>query len=273
MAGTGLEVTLHQGRERAEVTRFTSTLNEIVASLREIDRVYLLEATRATWVLAHLDHSDDDLIVRLEARPVPKSDRGPEDMARAVQALVDGVGVLQIESTVPPLFAPSTVRRVSKLSVPVDAGIQSVSLATYNGQVGEAVELNDEVREHADAAVKPFEESYGSVVGRVSALRDPRRGQTFKLTVRDERHGQAIDARLPQSMEQQARDAWRHRVLIGGKVKRNAQGQPIRIDADLMEFMPEGDAGRPSPDALLGVGADWLDGKTVDEYLSGVRDG
>jgi hypothetical protein len=32
MATTGLEVTLHQGRERAEVTRFTRTLNEIVQS-------------------------------------------------------------------------------------------------------------------------------------------------------------------------------------------------------------------------------------------------
>lgn len=30
-------------------------------------------------------------------------------------------------------------------------------------------------------------------------------------------------------------------------------------------------SGRPSTEALLGVGADWLDGLTVDEYLSGVR--
>ena len=43
-------------------TRF----DEIVKSLREIDRVYLMHGTRATWVLADLSHDADDLSVRLE---------------------------------------------------------------------------------------------------------------------------------------------------------------------------------------------------------------
>ena len=79
MAGTGLEVRLHQGRDRAEVSQFTRTLNEIVASLRDIDQVYLLRGTRATWVLDDLKHVRDDLVVRLQARNVP-SNRDISDM-------------------------------------------------------------------------------------------------------------------------------------------------------------------------------------------------
>ncbi|MCP2192520.1 hypothetical protein LX14_000210 [Williamsia deligens] len=59
MVATGLEVTLHQGRERAEVSRFTRTLDGIVLSLREIDQVYLTRAPRATWVQADLKHRRD----------------------------------------------------------------------------------------------------------------------------------------------------------------------------------------------------------------------
>ena len=77
MAGTGLEVRLHQGREHAEVSRFTRTLDEIVLSLREVDQVYLLRGTRATWVLNKVEHQKNDLVVRLEPRDVPSKRRPP----------------------------------------------------------------------------------------------------------------------------------------------------------------------------------------------------
>ena len=253
------------------MTRFTRTLDEIIWSLREIDRVYLLQGTRATWVMADLTHRGDDLIVRLEARLVPAK-RDPADMMVPVLALVEGAEALQVESTVPRLFAPSTVRRLSKLAEPRE-GIQTVTLATYNEEAGRPVALTDAVRTNADAAVKPFEIAYGSVVGRLFGLRDLRRGKTLKVTVRDELRGQAIDGRVPESMTEEVREAWRHRVILGGKVRRNAQGQAIRIDVDRIERMPEGDAGRPSTRALLGAGADWLDGLSVDDYLKQIRDG
>lgn len=271
MAGTGLQVTLHQGRERAEVTRFTRTLDEIVRALREIDRVYLLHGTRATWVMADVTHRADDLVVRLEARLVPTK-RAPADMFVPVQALIDGAETLRMESTVPRLFAPSTVRRIAKIAEPRE-GVQTVTLATYNGEVGRPVELTDVVRDNADAAVKPFEIAYGSVVGRLFGLRDLRTGKTLKVTVRDERRGQAIDGHVPGSMDEEVREAWRHRVILGGKVRRNAQGQPIRIDVDRIERMPEGDAVRTSTHALLGAGSEWLDGLSVDGYLKHIRDG
>lgn len=76
---------------------------------------------------------------------------------------------------------------------------------------------------------------------------------------------------VPDSMTEDLRTARRHRVSLSGKVRRNARGQAIRIEVDQLELLPEGNSGRPSTEALLGVGADWLDGLTVDDFLREVR--
>ena len=87
------------------LSEFTRTLDEIRFSLRDIDEVYLLRGTRATWVVDDLKHERNDLVVRLQARNVP-SNRPLEDMAVPVDALVAGAEVLQERATVPDLFAP-----------------------------------------------------------------------------------------------------------------------------------------------------------------------
>ena len=46
-----------------------------------------------------------------------------------------------------------------------------------------------------------------------------------------------------------------------------------QIDVDQLELLPEDNSGRPSTDTLLGIGADWLDGMTVDDFLRVVRRG
>lgn len=268
MAATGLEVRVREGRERAEVVRVARTLTEVVGSLQEIDRVHLLHGTRATWVMADMEREAQDLIMRLEARLVPTG-RDQADMLIPAIALVEGAEILQREAEVPRLFAPNTVVRLGRLAQPKE-GIQSVALSTYNGSPGKPVLLSDAVRTNAAQAVNPFEVSYGSVTGTLSALRDTRTKGTVKVTVRTPTR-QAVDGHVPEFLADQLREMWRHRVVLGGKVRRNARGQAIRIDVDTIERLPEGNEGRPSTDALLGSGMDWLDGMTVDEFLGQLR--
>lgn len=268
MTPSGLEVRLHEGRERAEATRVARTLNEVVWSLQDIDKVHLLRGTRTTWVMADLVRRDQDLILRLEARTVFTRDL--VDMMVPVEALVRGAATLAKQPIVPELFAPKTVTRLGALAEPRD-GIQSVSLATYNGAVGPEVVLSDPLRRNAATAVKPFEVSYGSVTGTLSGVRDAK-GTSVRVTVRDALGKQAIDGIVPEAMAEDLRIAWRHRVSLSGKVRRNGFGQAIRIEVDRLELLPEGNRGRPSTDELLGVGADWLDGLTVDDFLHEVRD-
>jgi hypothetical protein len=269
MTATGLEVRVHEGRERAEATRVARTLTEVVGSLREIDRVHLLHGTRATWVMADMERQAQDLVMSLEARLVPAG-RDMADVLVPAVALVEGAETLQHDAEVPRLFAPTTVVRLGRLAEPKD-GVQSVTLATYNGSAGQPVVLSDAVRSNAAQAVKPFEVSYGSVSGTLSALRDTRTKGTVKVTVRTAAR-QAVDGHVPESLADQLRELWRHRVMLGGKVRRNARGQAIRIDVDAIERLPDGNDGRPSTEALLGAGADWLDGLTVDEFLGRLRD-
>lgn len=269
MTATGLEVRLHEGRERAAATRVARTLTEVVLSLREIDQVHLLRGTRATWVMADMERQNADLVLRLEARLVP-SRRSMSDVLVPAVALVEGAGRLQSEATVPRLFSPATVERIGRLAAPQD-GVQSVSIATYNGSPGEAVDLSDAVRVNAGIAVRTSEISYGSVAGTLSGLRETR-GRAVKVTVRETRGRQAIDGYVPGAMAEQLRDAWRHRVLLGGKVRRNARGQAIRIDVDVIERLPEGNASRPTTDELVGAGAAWLGPMSVDEFIDEVRD-
>jgi len=269
MTASGLEVRLHEGRERAEATRVARTLNEVVWSLQEIDKVHLLRGTRAVWVMADMSRENLDLVLRLEPRSVP-AQRDIIDTMVPAEALVRGASTLSEQPVVPELFAPKTVSRLGGLAEPKD-GIQSVTLATYNGTSQPAVELSDPVRMNAAAAVRPFEVSYGSVTGTLSGLREVR-GKSVRVTVRDALGKQAIDGLVPESMTEELRTAWRHRVALAGKVRRNARGQAIRIDVDHIERLPEGNSGRPSTNALLGIGADWLDGLTVDDFLGEVRD-
>ncbi|OBB33066.1 hypothetical protein A5792_11600 [Mycolicibacterium peregrinum] len=263
---------LHQGRERAEVSKFSRTLDEIVLSLREVDQVYLLRGTRATWVLDRVEHQHNDLVVRLEPRNVP-STRDVSDMMVPVQALVDGAEVLQDHATVPELFAPKTVTRLAKLASPT-VGVAGVSLATYNGKTRERVELDNAVRDNAIAAVKPIQIAYGSVTGTLSGLRHVQRRQGgVQVTLRDDLERRAVAGLVPESQAEQLRELWRHRVMLGGIIRRNGSGQAIRIDVDSIEQMPEDNTGRPSTDELLGVASGWLGDMTVDEYIAELRNG
>ncbi|WP_347268962.1 hypothetical protein [Paracoccus sp. (in: a-proteobacteria)] len=268
MPTTGLEVRLTEGRERAEVARFTKTLDEIVRSLREIDRVYLRKGTRATWVLADLKHDHEELIVRLEARP-RSSERTVEDMLRPVDALVIGAERLGEVAEVPEFFLPQTVGRLGELATPKE-GVQAVALAPYNGVVGRAVYLTDAVQRNALEAVSPFEMSYGSVTGVVEVLGTARKNN-LRLNIYESGNRRPIQAYVAAAEAEQVRQLWLHRVLVGGIIKRNRRGQVIRIDVDQVMPLPETDDARPSTDEVLGIDPGWLGAKTVDEYLREVR--
>lgn len=269
MGTTGLEVRLREGRQRAEVSQFTKTLDEIVLSLREIDKVYLRRGTRATWVLADLSHDKEDLVVRLEARPSPRS-RPTEDMLVPVSAFVSGAEHLAEVAEVPRLFMPSTVERVLRIARP-DSGVERVSVATYNGQRGRLVELGDDVVAHAKEAVRPHETSYGTVTGVLDAVAVAHRRSDVKVTIFSETDRQAVEGYAPEGFAEELRMLWRHRVVIGGRVKRNQRGQVLRIEVNRIERMPEDNAGRPHIERLIGAAPRWLGGQSVDEYLRGVR--
>lgn len=105
--------------------RVIRTLNELVWSLQEIDKVHLLRSTRVTWIMADMNRRDQDLILRLKPRNVPPK-RDLLDMMVPVEALVRGATTLAEQLVVPELFAPKTVTRIGAMAEPKD-GVQCVA--------------------------------------------------------------------------------------------------------------------------------------------------
>lgn len=125
------------------------------------------------------------------------------------------------------------------------------------------------MQKNATAAVQPFEISYGVVTGKLFGLREKNNG--VSLTIRDETRGDVISGWVPEPMVEELRSAWRHRVAVGGKIRRNERGQAIEMKIDRVELMPEDDSGRPSTDALLGAAAAAFADISVDEFLDRMR--
>lgn len=268
MATSGLEVRLRAGAARAEVTRFTHTIDQVVLALREIDSLYVHRPPeRAKWVVADLRRDADILSVRVEAQSGGKRPR--EDLLVSADVFVEGAQILQVKSEVPPLYSPQTVERVGKIATP-RGGVEDVVVATYNGRTGDWATLSKNVREHAQEAVRGREESFGSFCGLLEVLARPRRNSnTLKVSIYDEDSRHAIVGIAPSEMESQMHELFGERVLAGGMLIRNSSGQPIRINLKQLERLES--PPYPSTSDLLGVEPDWLGGIPVDQYIAEVR--
>lgn len=265
----GLEVRLRAGAERAEVLRFTRTLNEVVASLREIDRAYHTRRSEATWVVADTGRDQGDFVIKVELR-APGRNRDIHDMMVPAQALVEGVELLAQVPEVPRYYLPQTVRRLATIGQP-GHGVRRVELATYNGRRGRPVPVSDEVLAHAATAVRAARRSLGSVVGTLEALRAGRGARrATKVTIFEPRTRRAVSGRVANHLVDQLPDAWGHRVALGGLLVRNERGQVVDMEVDRLERLPETPT-RPSTTELLGIAPDWIDGMDVDEYVASVR--
>ena len=157
---TALEVRMKQGEHRPALARFTKTLGELSGALREIDHAAIAARTaRPKWVVEDLSHEGKFYTVRLSANPSTRRDQA--SLLQPVSSLVDGARDLQSEPELPPFYSEETVARLLRVAVPKD-GIREVSLATVNGKVGQRVELNDALIEHARSAVREADVSIGS---------------------------------------------------------------------------------------------------------------
>lgn len=273
MGPDGLEVRIRQGEERADVERFTRTLNRLVATLRVIDGAYTASAVRPKWVVAGLSSQGQDLVARVTARPDQRAKRSVEDMLVPVSALVRGVGLLAKQPEVPPLFVERAVTHLLEASQPTD-GVQEVSLATFNGKVGPQAAVSKAVRENAAAAVQSGYVTWGSVSG-VLDIVNLRSRKSLKISVFDPATGRAVSGVISMDQDPEvhkaAREALGSRVLVGGQIHRNRRGQSLRVDVERIEVLGPVDTPPLKWEALLGAAPELLEGRSVDEYLGRVR--
>jgi hypothetical protein len=264
-----LEVRIREQEASVDVNRFTEVLEDIGATLREIDRLYLLEARRPRWVVEDLTHQDRTLAVRLTARPGSKMDRSSSSMLAPVGIFVRGAQALRSAPEVPTMFTERTVERVLEIARP-GRGIDEISVATVNGRASSPISLSGPLITNAREAVRSHEESWGTVAGTLDILSRMRTRDQVRLSVFDSQSARAIAGIAPPSMSDELRNAWGRRVLLGGPIARNARGQAVRIKVVRLEILG-GDVNRASVAELLGVAPDWTGDLSVDDYMAEAR--
>ncbi len=269
MTTTGLEVRLCAGRTKPSVNRFTRTLDDVVLSLKEIDRLYLRRGSRPIWVVDSLRHDARTSIVRLEPRTNSRT-RPLEDMLEPVKAFVDGVKELEQFAEIPRLYGPETVERIRRIASTGDE-YSNISLASYNGTTGTTVTLTEKVRDNAGSAVQGKDISHGSMSGILDTVGTTPRKNLLRVRVFDKQSQRAVSGSAAPHLSESLREHWNHKVLVGGQITRNAQGQAIRIEIDRIERLPEDDLMIPSPKELLGIAPDWTGGVSVDDFMRGIR--
>jgi hypothetical protein len=191
-------------------------------------------------------------------------------MLRPVDAFVEGIRSLEQKAEIPKLYSPETVERIKRIATSGNEYSQ-ISMASYNGKINSTAVLSPEVRENAAEAVKGNDTALGSMSGVLDTVGATQRRNILRVRLFDKQTERAITGNAAPALSEALREHWNHRVLVGGLVTRNAQGQAIRIEITQIERLPENDQGMPSPSELLGIAPDWLDGMTVDEYMRGIR--
>lgn len=150
--------------------------------------------------------------------------------------------------------------------------MNEVALVSVNGSRGPEAPLSADFRTNASRAVSSQSDSLGSVVGVVDILNLRTARSRVAVSVLDETTRRPIRASAPREMLDELLEAFGRRVALLGTITRNPHGQPIRMAATSMQFMPMVDE-RPSVDDLLGVDLDWLSGQSVDDYIAEARRG
>lgn len=267
-----LEVRIREQATSIDINRFTQLLETVGSTLREIDRLYLLEGKRSRWVVEHLTHESRTLTVRLTARPGSQMARSTESLLAPLGIFVQGAQALQLTPEVPTMFTERTVERVLEIARP-GRGVAEVAVAPVNGKVGDSISLSGRLIQNATEAVRSHEKSWGTVVGTLDILGRKRTNEQIRASVFDVQAGRAIAGIAAPSMSDQLRAAWGHRVLLGGEISKNARGQAVRIKIADLEILPEDDDNRASVDELLGIDPSWIGDLSVDEYIAEARRG
>lgn len=270
--GPRFEVVLQAG-QGIDARAYTDTLSSWVLALEEMDRLALPGRTpRLDWAVTDLDRSPEGgFRINLQPRRLPAR-RLPSTWLVPGQTLVAGVEALEAQPDVPELFSPSLVARVQNVGGHLGKdGIEAMWITSLNGERGPGARVTERVVHNAAEAVRPVEQAYSSIHGRLDTLSlRGRRG--LKAAVVDDRSRRAVTCTLGRLDGQVLQDAFGKHVILAGLLSRNASGQPLRLEADELELLPPGQEPMSAAD-LLGVAPDWTGDLTTDDYIDFVRRG
>lgn len=230
-----LEISLGVSSRGVTPRAYTSALQELTYSLEELDRVIDPDPkSRTAWFIS--DTSWRETGPRVLLRPDAKSDAAT-DALRSTRTFVQGIRGLHSGAAIPEAFTDRIVHRVEKVSAFTErpsTGLESVEVSV-TGEHAAPIALDHQVRENAHRAIAPASLAYGSLIGRLDKI--SARGRSPQIGLRPD-HGNAVTCIVRPHDVQAYLDNFAQRVLVEGIIKRNGDGQIIRIIADRVSPLP-----------------------------------
>lgn len=264
MFGIELRIATRGGRVAPKAYR--DLVADVEGLVEEIDHV--VPGTGLAWGLGHGERHGA-LVVRLE--PLEHAPASDEPRVRqTVLAVVEGAAELRAHSGIPDYYTETGVSRLldaaRRRSAP---GVDAVELAALNGTELAAAALDEELIAHAASTVSTSATAQGSVEGvldTMSTRRKQARASVFDATTR-----RAVEVRASAITAEDLHRHFGQRVLIGGALTRNGQGQAVRILADHIQALPA-IAPRSRLRELIGIAPGWTGGRSTAEVMAELRD-
>ena len=215
------------------------------------------------WYVSEV--SFGSLTVVVEA--VPKTP-GEDFSGPVVESFVDGLAQVQRDATTPPYFSDYDLRKAQGLARALKGdGAKSITFTDVEREV--RVEVTPDISENLGQLVSVRHQETGSVEGRlevISVHRNPR------FTVYEAVNRRAVRCRFEPELLELVKQALGKRVIVSGVVHLNYVGEPLRVEIERLETLPD-EADLPLPKDLRGMSTDFTGGKETGEYLRELRNG
>ena len=187
--------------------------------------------------------------------------------SRVVESFVDGLVQIQREGTTPPFFSDYGLRKARGLARALDKdGARAVRVRDIQRET--EAEITPDVSSKLSQLVNVRYKEIGSVEGRlevISVHRQPR------FTVYDAITQRAVRCRFESHLLEVVKRALGRRVIVSGIVHLNYIGEPVRVDLENLQIVPE-EQELPRPREMRGMSPDFTGDKQTEEYLRSIRD-
>lgn len=210
--------------------KFQKAVIEFFALLKGVTKNVTGESKPEDWII-EVRASSQVVSARTESQSKALA---TDAMSRGFLSLMAGV------QTIPPNFTKEDVISARNLAALVDDDGKVVrSILIQNG--GEPIRLSHQIVKTADAILAGEKQiEFGSVEGAIESLHR-KENQPFTSTIKDPIHGRSIVSTFTTpECEEKAFQAFKDasRVLFYGLIHYNKEGEPVRIDVNLVRIFP-----------------------------------
>jgi hypothetical protein len=270
VAQAAVEVKITASDGGVAIRAYTRLLDNVRSMLEEIDRVVAPGSHELPeWaVRSAVGHGSQHRVTLLPRTPAKASSLGVDAWSASPVALVDGIASLAIEPEIPRYFSQPVVERVEKIGQQVGhRGIIQVAVTTFNGSRSPDAVVTPEVRRNAREAVEPASTAWSSLTGILDVISARREKRRIGILTDQ---GRAVQCNVRQISRQELFDAFERRVVVSGRLRRNARGQAVWLDVETLETLPTHREVRARD--LLGAARNLLSPVNQEEFMAVLRD-